>query len=183
MISGHPADMYEDYRKVLDRKDIEVVIVTTPDHWHTKIAIEAMQAGKDVYCEKPLTLTIDEGKKICKVQKETESRVSSRHAAAQRIHSPYSSDRQLAGQNSINSSCRPWRWCMPGSWEKSRKSRAPSAKCDPCDALPEGRCAGRTELGHVAGQTPLVDYVQGGRSPSNPQVSRQPHALRIPLVV
>ena len=70
-ISGHPADMYEDYRKVLDRKDIEAVVITTPDHWHSKIAIEAMQAGKDVYCEKPLTLTIDEGKKICQVQKQT----------------------------------------------------------------------------------------------------------------
>jgi predicted dehydrogenase len=65
------ADVYEDYRKVLDRKDIDLVIIGTPDHWHTKIAIEAMQAGKDVYCEKPLTLTIDEGKKIIKVLKET----------------------------------------------------------------------------------------------------------------
>jgi predicted dehydrogenase len=65
------ADVYEDYRKVLDRNDIEAVIIGTPDHWHTKILIDAMKAGKDVYCEKPLTLTIDEGKKIGKVAKET----------------------------------------------------------------------------------------------------------------
>ena len=68
---GGKADMYEDYRRVLDRKDIDVITIVTPDHWHSKIAIEAMQAGKDVYCEKPLTLTIDEGKLIRKVQKDT----------------------------------------------------------------------------------------------------------------
>lgn len=65
------AEIFSDYRKLLDRKDIEVVTIGTPDHWHTKIAIEAMKAGKDVYCEKPLTLTIDEGKLICKVVKDT----------------------------------------------------------------------------------------------------------------
>src|SRR3954451_4489680 len=64
-------EVYEDYHKLLDRKDIEVVTIVTTDHWHTKIAIEAMKAGKDVYCEKPLTLTIDEGKQILKVLKET----------------------------------------------------------------------------------------------------------------
>src|SRR5262249_8679450 len=63
--------MYEDYRKILDRKDIDIVTIVTPDHWHSKIAIEAMKAGKDVYCEKPLTLTIDEGKQIIKVLNET----------------------------------------------------------------------------------------------------------------
>ena len=63
--------VFEDYRKLLDRKDIDVVTIVTPDHWHTKIAIDAMRAGKDVYCEKPLTLTIDEGKQILKVLKET----------------------------------------------------------------------------------------------------------------
>ena len=63
--------VFEDYRKLLDRKDIEVVTIVTPDHWHSKIAIEAMQAGKDVYCEKPLTLTIDEGKQIRKVLEQT----------------------------------------------------------------------------------------------------------------
>ncbi|MBI1312103.1 gfo/Idh/MocA family oxidoreductase [bacterium] len=64
-------DIYEDYRKVLDRKDIDIVTIVTPDHWHSKIAIEAMQAGKDIYCEKPLTLTINEGKQIIKVLEET----------------------------------------------------------------------------------------------------------------
>ena len=62
---------YEDYRKILDRKDIDFVTIGTTDHWHSRIAIHAMQAGKDVYCEKPLTLTIEEGKQICKVTKET----------------------------------------------------------------------------------------------------------------
>lgn len=64
-------DAYKDYRQVLDRKDIDAVMIATPDHWHTKIAIEAMLAGKDVYCEKPLTLTIDEGKLIEKYVKQT----------------------------------------------------------------------------------------------------------------
>ncbi len=69
--AGGKADIYEDYRKLLDRDDIEVVSIVTPDHWHTKIAIDAMKAGKDIYCEKPLTLTIDEGKQIRKVLEET----------------------------------------------------------------------------------------------------------------
>ena len=64
-------DGYKDYRKILDRKDIDAVMIATPDHWHTKICVEAMKAGKDVYCEKPLTLTIDEGKLIERVVKET----------------------------------------------------------------------------------------------------------------
>lgn len=62
---------HEDYRTILDNKAVDIVTIVTPDHWHTKIAIEAMKAGKDVYCEKPLTLTIEEGKMICKVAKET----------------------------------------------------------------------------------------------------------------
>lgn len=61
----------EDYREVLQRKDVDLVIIGTPDHWHSKILIDACRAGKDVYCEKPLTLTIDEGKRIRDVVRET----------------------------------------------------------------------------------------------------------------
>ena len=68
---GRKPDAYGDYRRILDRKDIDAVMIATPDHWHTKIAVEAMRAGKDVYCEKPLTLTIDEGKLIERVVEET----------------------------------------------------------------------------------------------------------------
>ncbi len=68
---GRRPDAFADYRRVLERKDVDAVMIATPDHWHTKIAVEAMRAGKDVYCEKPLTLTIDEGKLIERVVKET----------------------------------------------------------------------------------------------------------------
>ena len=56
------ADVYRDYRRVLYRPDIDVVSIVTPDHWHVKIAIEALQAGKHVFCQKPLSLTLEENR-------------------------------------------------------------------------------------------------------------------------
>ncbi len=69
------ADVYGDYRKVLDRKDIDVVSVVTPDHWHVKIAIEALEAGKHVFCQKPLTLTLEENQLIRKACEKFKDRV------------------------------------------------------------------------------------------------------------
>lgn len=68
---GSTPGAYEDYRELLKRKDVDVITIGTPDHWHTKMVIDACRAGKDVYCEKPLTLTIDEGRQLRKVVKET----------------------------------------------------------------------------------------------------------------
>ena len=62
---------YAYYRMLLERPDIDVVVIGSPDHWHATMAIDAMKAGKDVYCEKPLALTIYEGRQIADTARKT----------------------------------------------------------------------------------------------------------------
>jgi predicted dehydrogenase len=75
-VAGRPpnppnaVDPYHDYRRILERKDINSVIIAVPDHWHAIIAVQACEAGKDVYCEKPLSLTIRQGREIVRAVRE-----------------------------------------------------------------------------------------------------------------
>jgi len=58
---------YNDYRDLIARDDLDAVVIVTPDHWHTPISVDAAKAGKDIYCEKPVSLTIQEGQRLIEV--------------------------------------------------------------------------------------------------------------------
>jgi len=77
-----------DYREVLARKDVDAVIVATPDHWHARITIDALAAGKDVYCEKPMVQKIEEGKQVIEAAKKTDRilQIGSQYASALPFH-------------------------------------------------------------------------------------------------
>ena len=68
---GDEVSRYKDFRRVLEQKDIDAVVIATPDHWHAIQMIAACEAGKDVYVEKPLTVTIREGRRMVEAQKRT----------------------------------------------------------------------------------------------------------------
>lgn len=146
-------DSYEDYRKILDRKDIDIVCIVTPDHWHSKIAIEAMQAGKDVYCEKPLTLTIDEGKQIIKVLKET-GRV---FQVGTQQRSEMSAEKGKYPQQFLTAVAL----CKAGRLGKIQKvecriNGAPSSRELPKTEIPSG-----LNWDMWLGQAPMAEYVSG----------------------
>jgi len=63
-VAGEKAQAYKDFRQILDRKDIDAVIIATPDHWHPLQTVLACQAGKDIYVEKPISHVVEEGKRM-----------------------------------------------------------------------------------------------------------------------
>ena len=81
-------DGYLDYREVIGRKDIDAVIIATPDHWHARIALEAMDSGKDVYLEKPMCHAIEEARQLVSTVRETKRilQVGSQTTSADQWH-------------------------------------------------------------------------------------------------
>ncbi|MBN8629194.1 MAG: Gfo/Idh/MocA family oxidoreductase [Planctomycetes bacterium] len=160
--AGRPRDVevFEDYRKLLDRKDIEVVTIVTPDHWHSKIAIDAMKAGKDVYCEKPLTLTIDEGKQILKVLKET-GRV---FQVGTQQRSEMSANKGTVKSQFLHAVAL----VRSGRLGKITKVECRIGGVKPSPALPKTEVPAGLNWEMWLGQAPLVDYVSapsGGKYP------------------
>ena len=118
-----------DYREVLARKDIDAIIVGTPDHWHSRISIEAMEAGKDVYCEKPMVQHVDQGKGVIEAHKRT-ARIM--QVGSQRVSSVvYQKAKDLLAQGVIGELNMVEAWwdrnSAIGAWEYSL----------PTDATPE----------------------------------------------
>ncbi len=92
-MAGGKAKAFTDFRKLIDDKDIDAVIVAVPDHWHAIMTIAACDAGKDVYCEKPLSLTVVEGRRMVEaarrnrrvVQTGSQQRSGTHYAAAVKL--------------------------------------------------------------------------------------------------
>ena len=112
-----------DYREILARPDIDAVIIGTPDHWHQKISVDAMQAGKDVYCEKPMIQRVDDGRPVVDAQQKTGRIIQ---VGSQRVSSiVYEKARLLLAEGAIgqlnmveawwdrNSAIGAWQYTIP----------------------------------------------------------------------
>ena len=99
--SGHAPKAYRNYQELLADKDVDAVLIATPEHWHYQMVLDALAAGKDVYVEKPLCQTPEQGVRTGGSREEVETNHSGRHAAAQLrsyISGAQESGRRNAGQ-------------------------------------------------------------------------------------
>ena len=138
-----PQDAYKDYRKIIERKDIDVVSVVTPDHWHTKICIEALQAGKHVFCQKPLTLTIEENQLI--------------RAACKKYGKVFQVGTQQRAQR--NEFALATLMIRKGLLGKIRKITCDIGDSPTCGPIPKAAVPDALDFEMWLGQAPKVDYI------------------------
>ncbi len=114
------AEAYQDYRRLLERKDVDAIITATPDHWRSLVSIHACQAGKDVYAEKPMTLTIAEGRRMVEAVRkhgrvfqtgsQQRSMAANRHGCELVRNGRIGKVHTVIGHNYPS----PWRCALPG---------------------------------------------------------------------
>ena len=132
---------FNDFRELLARKDLDAVVIATPDHWHAIPAIEACQAGKDVYCEKPLSLTIRESKAMLD--------------AARKHNRVFQTGSQQRAENSFRLACELVRSGRIGKLKSVYVNvGAPSKPCD----LPEEKLEPGLDWDRWLGPTPTRPY-------------------------
>jgi len=122
-IYGDQVDVTVDYREILDRDDIDAVLLCVPDHWHAAMSIEAMKAGKAVYCEKPMVQRVEQGDQVIGAQEETGAvfQVGSQYASSilydkvkERIASgAIGRVNMVEARYNRNSSLGAWRYSIP----------------------------------------------------------------------
>lgn len=120
------------YQEILDRKDIDAVLIGTPDHWHSRISIDAMKAGKDVYCEKPMVQHIDDGFPVVDAYRSTKRIMQ---VGSQRVSSVvYKKAKELYQSGAIGQLNMVEAWwdrnSATGAWEYTVP---PDANTDTCD--------------------------------------------------
>jgi predicted dehydrogenase len=132
---GNKLDTYEDYRKILERKDVDAVLIATPDHWHSPMTIEAIAAGKDVYCEKPVSNEIEPAVKMLDAVKKSNRIVQI--GTQQRSWHHFQEAAKLFHEGYVGTSVNHCQMCPPGGGGGGGGQRGAQATSGP-QPIPEG---------------------------------------------